>query len=186
MIFIKLLLLHHYGIQSIWSFLFCLPIYWWWKLFNRSVYEKHFYWHNLSHSAWPWQWRANNLGKTESPSKVWMWGVNSIVTKHLDYLVWKDTWDRVTRRCDDTVDKKRVNSCVLKYNFLEGVEQPLKWPKKPRNALSDALLMRTLQVQQLSHLLPPQRIGKSCDKPTMSQSHVCKTMLAQCHKTVTP
>jgi len=29
------------------------------------------------------------------------------------------------------VDKKRVNSCVLKHLFLEGVEQPKKLPKKP-------------------------------------------------------
>ena len=27
-----------------------------------------------------------------------------------DYFVWKDTSERVARRCDDTVDKKRVNS----------------------------------------------------------------------------
>ena len=31
--------------------------------------------------------------------------------------------ERVARRCDDTVDKKRVNSYVLKHLFLEGVEQ---------------------------------------------------------------
>jgi len=87
----------------------------------------------------------------------------------------------VTRRCDDTVDKKRVNSCVLKYIFLEGVEQQQKSQKKPRKALSDALLKCTLQVQQLSHLLPPQRIGKSCDEPTIScyQNYVC-TMPQNC------
>ena len=42
-------------------------------------------------------------------------GVNSTVTKYSDYFVWKDTSERVARRCDDTVDKKRVNSCVLKH-----------------------------------------------------------------------
>jgi len=51
----------------------------------------------------------------------------------------------VVRRCDDTVDKKRVNSCVLKYLFLERVEQPKKSQKKPGNALSDALLMSCFQ-----------------------------------------
>jgi len=51
----------------------------------------------------------------------------------------------VARRCDDTVDKKRVNSCVLKHLFLEGVEQPKISPKKPGNALSDALLMSRFQ-----------------------------------------
>jgi len=51
----------------------------------------------------------------------------------------------VARRCDDTVDKKRVNSCVLKYLFQEGVEQPKISPKTPGNALSDALLMSRFQ-----------------------------------------
>jgi len=44
------------------------------------------------------------------------------MTKHFDYFVWKDTSERVARCCDDTVDKKRVNSCVLKHRFFEGVE----------------------------------------------------------------
>ena len=51
----------------------------------------------------------------------------------------------MARRCDNTVDKKQVNSCVLKHLFLEGVEQPKIWPKKPENALSDALLMSRFQ-----------------------------------------
>jgi len=51
----------------------------------------------------------------------------------------------VARRCDYTVDKKRVNSCVLKHLFLEGVEQPKISPKRPGNALSDALLMSRFQ-----------------------------------------
>jgi len=34
-------------------------------------------------------------------------------TKHSDYFVWQDTSERVARRCDDTVDQKRVKSCVL-------------------------------------------------------------------------
>ena len=67
------------------------------------------------------------------------------MTKHSDYFVWKDTSERVARRCDYTVDKKRVNSCVLKNFFLEGVEQPKISPKNPRNALSDTLLMSRFQ-----------------------------------------
>jgi len=51
----------------------------------------------------------------------------------------------MARRCDDTVDKKRVNSCVLKHLFLEGVEQPKISPKKLGNVLSDALLMSRFQ-----------------------------------------
>jgi len=67
------------------------------------------------------------------------------MTKYSDYFVWKDTSERVARRCDYTVDKKRVNSCVLKHLFLEGVEQPKISPKTPGNALSDALLMSRFQ-----------------------------------------
>ena len=37
--------------------------------------------------------------------------------------------------CDVTVDKKRMNSCVLKHLFLEGVEQPKISPQKPGNAV---------------------------------------------------
>jgi len=51
----------------------------------------------------------------------------------------------VARRCDDTVDKKRVNSSVLKHLFLERVEQPKILPKNPDNAFSDALLMSCFQ-----------------------------------------
>jgi len=68
------------------------------------------------------------------------------MTWHSDYFVWKDMSERMARRCDDTVDKKRVNSCVLKHLFLEGVEQPKISPKKPGNALSDALLMYCFKI----------------------------------------
>jgi len=42
---------------------------------------------------------------------------NSTETKNFDYFVWKDASERVVRRRDDTVDKKRANSCVLKHLF---------------------------------------------------------------------
>ena len=51
----------------------------------------------------------------------------------------------VARCCDDTVDKKRVNSSVLKHLFLERVEQPKISSKTPGNALSDALIMSCFQ-----------------------------------------
>ena len=70
--------------------------------------------------------------------------IRNNVTKHSDYFVWKDTSERVARRCDDTVDEKRLNSCVLKH-LLQGVEQPQKWPKYTENALSDVLLMSRFQ-----------------------------------------
>jgi len=53
------------------------------------------------------------------------------MTKHSDYSVWKDTSERVVRCCDDTVDKKQVNSYVLKLLFMDGVEQPKISPKNP-------------------------------------------------------
>ena len=65
------------------------------------------------------------------------------MTKHSDYrdLVWKDTSERVARRCDDTVDKKGVNSCVLKHLFVGRSWATTIITKKPGNALSYALLM---------------------------------------------
>jgi len=67
------------------------------------------------------------------------------MTKHSDYFVWKDTSERVAWRRDVTVDKKRMNSCALKHLCLEGLEQPKISPKKPGNALSDALLTSRFQ-----------------------------------------
>ena len=62
----------------------------------------------------------------------------------------------VTRRCDDTVDKKRVNSGLLKRLFLEGGGQPKNSPKTPGNALSHALLMSRAQnfVADAAHRAP--------------------------------
>jgi hypothetical protein len=122
----------HCGMHLIWSSLFCLPIHWWWKWFKRSVEEKHFCQHNLSHSAWPWQWEANNLDKTESSSKI--------CTCEVSTQQWPST--QMTRRCDDNVqsDKKRVNSCVLKYLFWRELSNQ-KIANKPRKCLSDAWLV---------------------------------------------
>jgi len=75
---------------------------------------------------------------------MYVWSVDSTVTKHSDYFVEKDTSD-MTRRCDDTVDKKRANlvSLSLKNNlcrFLyallvpaeaEGHQQPAVWKVLP-------------------------------------------------------
>ena len=84
--------------------------------------------------------------KTESPSKVFISGVSTQKwPSNQITMVWKDTSERMVRRCDDTVDKKRVNSCVLKHLFLERVEQPKISPKNPGISLSDALLMSCFQ-----------------------------------------
>jgi len=71
-------------------------------------------------------WRDRNSGKQtiwikQSLSQRYVCvGFNSrvTVTKHSDYFVWKDASERLTRRYDNIVDKKRVNYCVLKYLFL--------------------------------------------------------------------
>jgi len=62
--------------------------------------------------------------------------------------------ERVARRCDDTVDKKRVNSCVLKHLFLVGVQQPKTSPKKLGNAPSDDLLMSVFKISRLTPQKP--------------------------------
>ena len=43
--------------------------------------------------------------------------IRNNVNKHSDYFVCKDTSERVAQHCDDTVDRKRVTSCVLKHLF---------------------------------------------------------------------
>jgi len=60
---------------------------------------------------------------------MYVWGVNSTVTKHLGHFVWKDTSERMTRRSADTVEKKRVNSCVLKYLFWRELSNQKNRPK---------------------------------------------------------
>jgi len=80
------------------------------------------------------------------------------MTKHSDYFVWKDTSERVARRCDDTIDKKRVNSCVLKHLFLEGVEQP-KYRQKNPGMLSPTRY--ECHVFKISRLTPPKRINSN-------------------------
>ena len=78
------------------------------------------------------------------------------MTKHSDYFVWKDTSERVARHCDHTVNKKRVNSCVLKHLFLEGVEQPEISPKNPE-MLSPTRRREHFHVFKISRLTPPKK-----------------------------
>ena len=145
----------------IWSFLFCLPIHWWWKWFQlqywviittqfvpksnwESVKQQTFCQikpleiqiaqHHFNSKTVYKKQRTTGGMPHPKPTDLDM-------TKHSDYFVWKDTSERVVPRCDDTVDKERVNSCVLKHLFLERVEQPKISPKKPGNALSDVLLV---------------------------------------------
>jgi len=102
---------------------------------------------------------------------MYVWGVNSTVTKHLDYFVWKDTSERETRRFNDTVDKKRVNSCVLEY-LCGGSWAPKKSPKYPGNALSNALLMSRFRISRLT----PQKT-KNCAPRSFWKSHFAQFYL---------
>jgi len=104
---------------------------------NRNhFWKKRFRWHNpsLGRRDCDGEEQTNNkLGQNRVSLKgIYVWGVNSKVTKQSDHYVWMDMSERVVRRCHDTVDKKQVNSCVLKHLFLETVEQPKIPPKKNR------------------------------------------------------
>jgi len=117
---------------------------------------------------------------------MYVWGVNSTVTKHSDHFVWKDTSERVTRRCDDIVDRKRVNVFVLKY-FFGGSWATKKSPKKtemlsptrfwchvfnvsrltphqekPRSARFSVTALRAVFINGLIRINPGQKILTSC------------------------
>jgi len=128
----------------IWSFLSCLPIYWWRKRFQLQYIVNtttQFVPFNNSNkfqitiplsnqTSWdtnrttPFQFQNRNRNGVLDKKQRTAEGMPHLkptdfdVTKHSDYFVWKDTSERVARRCDDTVDKKQVNFCVLKYLFF--------------------------------------------------------------------
>jgi len=100
--------------------------------------------YNLSHdSAWPWQWRANNKfwQNRVSLKGMYAWGVKSTVTKHSDYIVWKDTSERVAWRFDDTIDKKRVNFLCTKTPLFWRELSDQKIITKLRECFLNAMLM---------------------------------------------
>jgi len=68
------------------------------------------------------------------------------VTKHSDRFVWKDTSqsERVARRCNNAVDQKWLNSCVLKHLFCRELSNQ-KSGKTPGNAPSNALIVSCFQ-----------------------------------------
>ena len=80
-----------------------------------------------------------------------MWGVNSTVTnktKQHTPSTQITLFERTRRARGSTlwrhhwldVDKTRLNSCVLKHLLFGGSWPTKKWPNKPGNALSEALL----------------------------------------------
>jgi len=74
-----------------------------------------------SRPAWPCRWRVNNkLGQNRVSLKgIFVWGVNSKVTKQSDHYVWKDTSERVVRRCDDTVEQEASEFLCTKTPLFE-------------------------------------------------------------------
>ena len=67
---------------------------------------------------------------------VWMWGVNSTVTKHLDYFVWKDTSERKTRSCDNTVLQQVSEFLCIKTPLFWRVFSNMKSRQKNLEMLS--------------------------------------------------
>jgi len=110
------------------SFLFCLPIHWWWKWSKRSVQEKCFCWHNLSHSVWLWQWGAKKLDKTESSSKICMRGVST------------EQWPSLKRTLDECL-------CDAFVEIIEEIEV-WKWDDTTRDFWSR--LAKALQQSNIS------------------------------------
>jgi len=129
-------------------------------ILTQTVWEKDFRWHNLSHSAGvtvtvtvelkQQTWKKNKVSVKGIKKDIYLWGVNSTVTKHSDYSIWKDMSERVTRRCDDTADKihkKRVNFCVLKHLFGGSWVTKKIATKKTHKFFPDALPM-LFQISQ--------------------------------------
>jgi len=99
--------------------------------------------HNSSHSAWPWQSGANDLDKTESPSKINMCGVST--------QQWLSTQITLCERTHQsawldavTIPLTRSERILVYWNtfFVGGSSATKKSPKKTGNVLSDALMSR--------------------------------------------
>jgi len=85
--------------------------------------------------------------KSVSLRGVYVWGVKSTVTKQSDYFVWKDTSERMNRRCDDTCWQDASEFlCIQTPLLFEGGQLPKNPHKTPWNTLSDALLISHFQI----------------------------------------
>jgi len=60
-----------------------------------------------------------------SLKSAYVWGVNSTVTKHIDYFVFTNMSEHAVRHCDNLIWQRASSSYprVLKHRFLEGVKQ---------------------------------------------------------------
>ena len=114
MFFIKNLLSNHSRMHLIWAFIFCLPIHWWWEWFKRT------------------------FKRSASVDMIW---INRRDCDNGEQTTWRKQ-SLPLRYVDDTVDNSEVNEFLCtKVPLLKEVQQPKKSPRKPENALSDALLM---------------------------------------------
>jgi len=66
---------------------------------------------------------------------VYVWSVNSIVTKHSDYFVWKDTSECVTRCCDDNSWQKASEFLCIKTHLFLRESSNKKIHQKPPEIL---------------------------------------------------
>jgi len=84
------------------------------------------------------------------------------VTKHSDFIVWKDTSERVARRCDDTVDKKRVNSCQLKHLFWRALRNQKYRRKIPEMFSPTRYQLHVFKISRLAALKKTPRSWLQC------------------------
>ena len=113
-----------------------------WLLWNLTEpvdsKENCFCWHNMSHSAWLWWWRANNLDKRESTSKVCMCRVSTQQWPSTQITLFERTCQSAWLDALTTLLTRRKWILVY-YNtsfwreLSKKVEQPTK---SPRNTLS--------------------------------------------------
>jgi len=141
MIFIKYVLFNHSGMYLIWSFLFCLPIHWWWKrssssreVFKRSA-SVDIIWVTVRDrdSEEQTTWIKQSL-----PQRYVCVGCQLNSDQALRLICLKGH----VRARDSTLWRHRLQKASEFYTplFLQGVEQPKPRQKKPGNALSHALI----------------------------------------------
>jgi len=126
-------------------------------ILTETVFWRSFRWHNpsLVQRECDGGEQTTNLDKTECRSTVWvslnsmsLWGLVGCLFNSDQALrslclkahvrargptLWRHHWQEVTE------------FLCTKSPFLEGVQQPKNWPKTPRNALSDAILISIFQ-----------------------------------------
>ena len=110
------------------------------SILTETVEEKRVSWHNPSHSAWPWRWRANSF--ENSKSLTTRFGMRGVSTQQwpstqitLFEITCQSAWlwfDAVTT----PADKRQVNSWILKQLCFWWSSETKRKPPKcfPRQA----------------------------------------------------